>query len=317
MVRKAVDEGWAVCQHPPALDSSGAAVEGLALQMFYSVRSERMLMEQLSHNLLFRWFVGMEMDEPVWNHAVFRKNPERLPDLVVGTSAFRACAGAGCVDGTPIEAAKPMAPTFAGTSVPTTRTSRKPIRTPSSTGKARDRKPSWGHLGHVLMENSHGLNRGSAGDSGRRNRGTGCGFADGLPEMAEATLGGPRAAMSVGADQAYDTRDFVKTLREMGVRPHVAQNLKRSRPTHEQAQRYRVSQNKQPLIEKAFGWMKQTARNPQNQASRHLGSLMAVSDDGGGSRSFQQRTCKPNSPQTRVFQHRDQTAATTHRARRT
>ena len=74
---------------------------------------------------------------------------------------------------------------------------------------------------------------------------------------------GPRATMSVGADKAYDTRDFVKTLQEMGVRPHVGQNLKRcggsaidQRTTRHNG--YRISQNKGPLIEKAFGWMKQT-----------------------------------------------------------
>ena len=74
---------------------------------------------------------------------------------------------------------------------------------------------------------------------------------------------GPRAPISVGADKAYDTRDFVKTLRDMGIRPHVAQNLKRSggsaidqRTTRHNG--YQISQKKRPLIEKAFGWMKQT-----------------------------------------------------------
>jgi DDE family transposase len=74
---------------------------------------------------------------------------------------------------------------------------------------------------------------------------------------------GPCAPMSVGADKAYDTRDFVKTLRELGVRPHVAQNLKRSGGSaiDQRTSRhngYRISQNQRPLIEKAFGWMKQT-----------------------------------------------------------
>src|SRR3712207_3022218 len=60
----------------------------LLLQIFYSVRSERMLMEQLDYNLLFRWFVGMEIDEPVWNHAVFSKNRERLLNQEVAGRFF-------------------------------------------------------------------------------------------------------------------------------------------------------------------------------------------------------------------------------------
>src|ERR1700726_2059940 len=64
-------------------------LRALLLQVFYSIRSERMLMEQLSYNLLFRWFVGMEMEEPVWNHAVFSKNRERLLNQEIAESFFQ------------------------------------------------------------------------------------------------------------------------------------------------------------------------------------------------------------------------------------
>src|SRR5215207_9004794 len=88
-------------------------LRALLLQIFYSVRSERMLMEQLSYNLLFRWFVGMEMDEPVWNHAVFSKNRERLLNQEVARAFFTRVLGQAkphlsvehfTVDGTLIEA---------------------------------------------------------------------------------------------------------------------------------------------------------------------------------------------------------------------
>ncbi len=139
-------------------------LRALLLQIFYSVRSERLLMEQLSYNLLFRWFVGTEMDEPVWNHAVFSKNRERLLNQEVARAFFaRVLAQAKphlsdehfTVDGTLIEAWASQksfqkkdggggdGSSFVATSAPTTRMSRKPIPTPSSTGKGMGRKPGW------------------------------------------------------------------------------------------------------------------------------------------------------------------------------
>jgi hypothetical protein len=129
--------------------------------------------------------------------------------------------------------------------------------------KGKGQEAKLGYLGHVLMENRQGL----IVDAMLTQ-------ADGTAERDAALLmvyrrwrknrrWGPRAPISVGADKAYDTRDFVKTLREFGMRVHVAQNLKRpggsaidQRTVRHQS--YKISQNKRPLIEKAFGWMKQT-----------------------------------------------------------
>jgi transposase len=259
-------------------------LRAVLLQVFYTVRSERLLMEQMNYNLLFRWFVGLEMDEPVWNHAVFSKNRERVLNQEVAQEFFGRVLGQVkphlsdehfTVDGTLIEAwasqksfqkkdgsddqpgqfrgEKRRNETHQSKSDPDARLYRK--------GHGQEAK--LGYLGHVLMENRHGLIVNAMLTQ-----------ADGTAERDAALLmlyrhwrsrrqHGRSVPMSVGADKAYDTRDFVQTVREMNIRPHVSQNLKRaggsaidSRTTRHQG--YLVSQRKRPLIEKAFGWMKQT-----------------------------------------------------------
>lgn len=253
-------------------------LRALLLQVFYSIRSERMLMEQLNYNLLFRWFVGMEMDEPVWNHAVFSKNRERLLNQEVARSFFRRVLkqAQGClsdehftVDGTLIEAwasqksfqnkeggdpgdghnfhgQKRTNETHASKTDPDAKLYRK--------GRGQEAKLSY--LGHVLMENRNGL------------------IVDAMVTEADGTAERDAAMLmvhkrwkkrhpirSVGADKAYDTRDFVKVLREMNVRPHVTQNLSRpggsaidARTTRHAG--YQISQKRRPRIERIFGWMK-------------------------------------------------------------
>ncbi len=254
------------------------------LQIFYSVRSERMLMEQMNYNLLFRWFVGLELDEPVWNHAVFSKNRERLLNQEVAREFFqRVLAQAKphlsdehfSVDGTLIEAwasQKSFQKKDGGSDTPGEfrGTQRKNDTHASKTDpdaklyrKGNGQEARLGYLGHVLMENRNGL----IVDAMLTQ-------ADGTAERDAALLMLYRkwrqrrqqqrnGAMSIGADKAYDTRDFVETVRELNIRPHVAQNVKRSggsaidgRTTRYTS--YRISQHKRPLIEKAFGWMKQT-----------------------------------------------------------
>ena len=259
-------------------------LRAVLLQIFYTVRSERMLMEQMSYNLLFRWFVGLEMDEPVWNHAVFSKNRDRLLNQDVAREFFcRVLAQAKphlsdehfSVDGTLIEAwasQKSFQKKDGGDDAPGQfRGERRTNDTHESKTdpdarlyrKGNGQEAKLGYLGHVLMENRNGMIVDAMVTQ-----------ADGTAERDTALLmlygkwrsrrrRGPRGPMSVGADKAYDTRDFVRTVREMNIRPHVAQNTARiggsaiDRRTSRHAS-YSVSQHKRPLIEKAFGWMKQT-----------------------------------------------------------
>ena len=259
-------------------------LRALLLQIFYSVRSERLLMEQLSYNLLFRWFVGMEMDEPVWNHAVFSKNRERLLNQEVARAFFaRVLAQAKpqlsdehfTVDGTLIEAwasqksfqkkaggggdgaefrsEKRTNDTHASKTDPDAKLYR----------KGNGQEARLGYLGHVMMENRNGLIVDAMLTQADGTAERDAGLIMAYRRWRKNRRRGPRAPISVGADKAYDTRDFVKTLRDMRIRPHVAQNLKRSggsaidqRTTRHNG--YQISQKKRPLIEKAFGWMKQT-----------------------------------------------------------
>jgi transposase len=259
-------------------------LRAVLLQIFYSVRSERMLMEQMQYNLLFRWFVGLEMDEPVWKHAVFSKNRERLLNQEVARELFRRVLAQAkphlsdehfSVDGTLIEAwasQKSFQKQDGGDDQPGQfRGDRRSNETHESKTdpeaklyrKGHGQEAKLGYLGHVLMENRNGMIVDAMATQ-----------ADGTAERDAALLmlyrkwrnrrqRGKRGAMSVGADKAYDTRDFVATVREMSIRPHVAQNTKRSggsaidgRTVRHRS--YGVSQRKRPLIEKAFGWMKQT-----------------------------------------------------------
>jgi transposase len=259
-------------------------LRAVLLQIFYTVRSERHLMEQMNYNLLFRWFVGLEMDEPVWNHAVFSKNRERLLNQKVAQEFFRRVLTQAkphlsdehfTVDGTLIEAwasQKSFQRKDGGDDTPgqfrgdkrrndTHESKTDPEARLYRKGSGQEAK--LGYLGHVLMENRHGF------------------IVDAMVTQADGTAERDAAflmlyqqwrkrwqrryhkSVSVGADKAYDTRDFIDSVRAMNIRPHVAQNVKRSggsaidsRTTRHES--YAVSQRKRPLIEKAFGWMKQT-----------------------------------------------------------
>jgi transposase len=259
-------------------------LRAVLLQIFYTVRSERLLMEQMNYNLLFRWFVGLEMDEPVWNHAVFSKNRERLLNQEVAQEFFRRVLAQAkphlsdehfTVDGTLIEAwasqksfqkkdggddqpgqfrgEKRSNDTHASKTDPEARLYRK--------GNGQEAK--LGYLGHVLMENRHGfiVNAMLTQADGRAERDAALLML--YQQWRSRRQRGCCAPMSLGADKAYDTRGFVETVREMDCRPHVAQNMTRTggsaidgRTTRHES--YQVSQRKRPLIEKAFGWMKQT-----------------------------------------------------------
>jgi transposase len=259
-------------------------LRALLLQIFYSVRSERLLMEQLSYNLLFRWFVGMEMDEPVWNHAVFSKNRERLLNQEVARAFFaRVLAQAKpqlsdehfTVDGTLIEAwasqksfqkkdgGEGDGSQFRGEKRTNDTHESKTDPDAKLYRKGNGQEARLGYLGHVMMENRNGLIVDAMVTQADGTAERDAGLIMAYRRWRKNRRRGPRAPISVGADKAYDTRDFVKTLREMGIRPHVAQNLNRpggSAVDQRTARHngYKISQKKRPLIEKAFGWMKQT-----------------------------------------------------------
>jgi transposase len=215
-------------------------LRALLLQVFYSVRSERLLMEQLNYNLLFRWFVGLEIDDEVWNHAVFSKNRDRLlnPDLTQKFFAHVKQQAAGLmsdehftVDGTLIEAwvghksfrrkdeddGTGRGGDFHGEP----RSNQTHVS--STDPEARLYKKSAGqeaklsYLGHTLVENRNGLIAAAMTTQadGRAER-------DAALLMLHELTRKRSGRITTGADKAYDTRDFVSTLRELGVTPHVA-----------------------------------------------------------------------------------------------
>ena len=251
------------------------------LQVLYTVRSERQLMEQLDYNLLFRWFVGLNMDDAVWDPTVFTKNRQRLLDGEVATAFLERVVEQArqrgllsgehfTVDGTLLEAwaglksfkrkGEPPCPpddpgnptvnfhgerrgndTHASTTDPDARLARK--------GHTREAKLSY--AGHAVIDNRHGLvvNAAATQATGTAERDAGVEMASALPERA-----------TLGADKGYDTRGFVAALRCLGVTPHVAQNTSnRSSAIDGRTTRhagYLVSQRKRKLIEEVFGWLK-------------------------------------------------------------
>lgn len=251
-------------------------LRALLVQVFYSVRSERLLMEQLNYNLLFRWFVGLEIDEEVWNHAVFSKNRDRLlnQDLAQTFFAHVKEQAAGLmsdehftVDGTLIEAwagqksfrrkDEDGGPQDGGNFHGEPR--RNETHASRTDPDARLYKKSAGqeaklsYLGHTLVENRNGLIVAAMTTQ-----------ADGRAERDAALLmlhklsRGRRGRITTGADQGYDTRDFVNTVRELGVTPHVAR--RQHGAIDERTSRhpgYSVSLSKRWLVEKPFGWLKQ------------------------------------------------------------
>ena len=252
-------------------------LRALLLQVFYSVRSERLLMEQLNYNLLFRWFVGLEIDDPVWNHAVFSKNRDRLlnQDLAQKFFAQVKQQAAGLmsdehftVDGTLIEAwagqksfrRKEDEKTGPGPGGNFHWESRSNQTHASSTDpearlykKAAGQEAKLSYLGHTLVENRNGLIAAAMTTQ-----------ADGMAERDAALLmlqdltRKRSGRITAGADKAYDTRDFVTTVRELGVTPHVAR--RQNGAIDERTSRhtgYAISLSKRWLVEKPFGWLKQ------------------------------------------------------------
>ena len=279
-------------------------LRALLLQVLYTVRSERMLMEQLEYNLLFRWFVGFNMDEAVWVPTVFTKNRDRLLEGDIAKKFFDLVldqARAGdllsddhfSVDGTLIEAwashksfqrkdqTTPPPPDDPGNPTVDFHGEKRSNDTHESKtdSDARLARKSGGHeaklayCGNVLIENRHGL----VVDT-ELLQCNGTAERDAAMLMAERVEGtGP---ITMGADKGYDTKDFVKEMRDMNVTPHVSQNVNRSggsaidgRTTRHAG--YEVSQRKRKRIEEVFGWIK-TVGNLRKTRHRGLETVAWV-----------------------------------------
>jgi transposase len=249
------------------------------LMVLYSVRSERQLMEQLNYNLLFRWFVGLEMDDPVWDATVFSKNRERLIGAGVSQQLLLAVLAEAheqqllseehfTVDGTLIQAwanrrsFKPKdGPPDRGTGARGRKLLRDTHESTTDPDARLYRKSSSGavvpsYLGHVITENRNGLivaaMATAAGNAAERQA------ALEMPGKLKQ-----RGHPTLGADKSYQEEGFVRRLREQGVRPHVAEyapNPKWRNWLGEDERRdpgMALSQKKRKLVEKSFGWMKQ------------------------------------------------------------
>ena len=262
-------------------------LRAMLLQAFYSIRSERQLMERLEFDLLFRWIVGVGVDDAVWDHSTFSKNRDRLLEGDVAAKFMTAVLDQPrvkrllssdhfSVDGTLIEAwasiksFKPKdgelpAPggggnretdfhgqkrsneTHASTTDPEARLYRK--------GPGKEAKLCF--MGHARMENRNGLVVDACLTEAN-------GHAERIAalHMIEPRSDRPRP-ITLGADKAYDAEDFVNELRSMNATPHVAQNMSgRSSAIDGRTTRhagYAVSQRIRKRIEEAFGWIKTVA----------------------------------------------------------
>ena len=254
------------------------------LQVLYTVRSERQLMEQLDYNLLFRWFVGLNMDDRIWDPTVFTKNRQRLLEgdvamafleRVVAQAAQRGLLSGEhfTVDGTLIEAwasMKSFRPKDGSGAPPTDggrnterdfhgekRTNETHASTTDPDARLYRKSAGQGaklcHMGHLTMENRHGLIVET-----ELTPATGWGERVAAEAMIEDVARGPCATLA--ADKAYDTMAFVAALRAHGVVPHVAQNLSGRRSAIDARTTrhagYALSQRARKRIEEAFGWIK-------------------------------------------------------------
>jgi len=256
-------------------------LRALVLQVLYTVRSERLLVEQLEYNLLFRWFVGLGMDDAVWTPTTFTKNRDRLLAGDIARQFFDAVRTQAqarrllsdehfTVDGTLLEAwagqksftrrdgtgagpsdDDPGNPTVNFHGERRSNTTHQSTTDPDSrlAKKGPGREAKLAYVGEVLMENRSGLVMDACVVQAH-----GTAERDAATDLLQALPGG---AVTVGGDKAYDTRAWVETTRALGVTPHVAQAPRSAidaRTTRHPG--YAVSQRLRKRVEEIFGWMK-------------------------------------------------------------
>ena len=256
-------------------------LRALLLQMLYSVRSERMLVEQMEYNLLFRWFVGLGINDRVWDATSFTKNRERLLSGDVARQFFDAVLGQArrarllhdehfTVDGSLIDAwaseksyqAKPGPPPSRGSGRDgevLKRDTHESKTDPEAQLYRKGNKLGWGlrHMVHALSENAHGLvvETAVSGCSPRAEREQALRMIRRLRRTARPQV--------VAADKGYHEQDFVQELGAMGIQAHVPPYRKGRRswvdPALYQTQAYVQSQKKRKWIERFFSWLKTTA----------------------------------------------------------
>ena len=279
-------------------------LSALVLQVLYGIRSERQLMEQLDYNLLYRWFVGLSPDDPVWDATTFTKNRDRLAEgrvlekfmkalldhpqvkpllssdhfSVDGTlieawashKSFRPKDGSDGGDGANFHGQRRKNDTHASTTDPDSQLYR----------KAKWREAKLSYMGHAVMENRNGL-----AVAGMVTQANGTAERRSSEAMLKAKRKAAGHTITAGEDKAYDTADHVAALRKMGVTPHVTQNdtmtktgkHRRSaidgRTTRHDG--YGMSQSRRPLIECIFGWGKQ---HGTLRKTKHRGLFRVAAD---------------------------------------
>ncbi len=263
-------------------------LRALLLQMLYSIRSERLLMEELDYSVLYRWFVGLSLDDPVWDATTFTKNRDRLLDGDIADAFFAEVLAAikdegllsdehFTVDGTLLEAwasyksfqpkdtrrpppDDPKNPTVNFHGQARRNDTHESTTDPDARlyKKASGREAKLGYLGHLLTENRHGfiIDTAVTAASGTAERDAAITMLGELPLTTRR--------VTVAADKAYDVRAWVAAVRRMGITPHVAQNefghggsAIDDRTTRHAG--YRLSHRKRKLVEQAFGWLKTVA----------------------------------------------------------
>ncbi len=275
-------------------------LRALLLQVLYSVRSERMLMEQLDYNLLFRWFVGLGVDDEVWHPTTFTQNRERLLEQEISRRFFEQILKQAkkkqllssehfTVDGTFIEAwasqksfkrkdeKDPPAPGAGGKNETADfKGEKRSNDTHASTTDPDARLMRKGgdgaklvHHGHVLTENRNGLVVAT-----EVTIATGNIEAEIAPKLFERR--GVQGPGTVGGDKGYDQRKFVESAREAGLTPHVAQKIETHTSIDGRTTRhkgYAVSQRRRKRVEEVFGWMKTVGvlRKARHRGTRLVG----------------------------------------------